>query len=322
MNQERTTTSNQERSAKAVVALLVVTAAWGSTFVIVQDAVARLSVTSFLAWRFLLAGAVLGFARPRALKKLGRQGWLKGVVIGLALGGGYLLQTAGLRYTSAAVSGLLTGLAVIFTPFLAWIVFGQRPTRRILGGAVVATCGLAVMSSSGITIGLGATLTLGSAVMFAGQIVGLSRWSSKDQAYGLATVQLLTVAAMNLLLGGFQGLSVPSSSSQWWAIVITALVATAFAFVIQSWAQAQLSPGRTALVLTMEPVFAASTAWIVGQSIGLPVLVGGVMVVGAMLVVDAIPGKPEADRVLRDAPYTSGKSICTIAELNEVVTTS
>ena len=321
MNKKRSENLIQERSAKAVVALLIVTAAWGSTFVIVQDAVAHLSVTSFLAWRFLLAGAVLGFARPRALKQLGRQGWLKGVVIGLALGGGYLLQTAGLRYTSAAVSGLLTGLAVIFTPFLAWIVFGQRPTRRILVGAVVATCGLAVMSSSGITFGLGATLTLGSAVMFAGQIVGLSRWSSKDKAYGLATVQLLTVAAMNLLLGGFQGLSVPSSSSQWWAIVLTALVATAFAFVIQSWAQAQLSPGRTALVLTMEPVFAALTAWIVGQNIGLPVLVGGVMVVGAMLVVDAIPGSAEAGRARLDAGGIRDERISGIAELNEVVTT-
>lgn len=271
------------------MALLVVTAAWGSTFVVVQDVVARMSVTTFLAWRFLIAGAILGIARPQSLVHLDRRGWAKGLVIGLALGAGYLLQTAGLRYTTAAVSGFLTGLAVIFTPFLAWAFFGLRPARRVLVGAAVATCGLAVMSSSGITIGAGALLTLGSAVMFAGQVVGLSRWSSRDQAYGLATVQLLTVGAMSLALGAFRGLTVPTAASQWWAIVVTAVVATAFAFVIQSWAQAQLSPGRTALVLTMEPVFAAFTAWIVGQAIGWPVVVGGAMVVGAMLVVEALP---------------------------------
>ncbi|MGC8513002.1 MAG: DMT family transporter [Acidimicrobiales bacterium] len=288
---------SRERSAVAVVALLVVTAAWGSTFVVVQNAVAHLPVASFLAWRFVIAGAILVAARPRSLVTLGRDGWVKGVLIGLALGAGYLLQTAGLRYTTAAVSGFLTGLAVVFTPMLAWALFGQRPARRVVAGAVVASLGLAVMSSSGLSMGRGEILTLASAVMFAGQVVGLGRWSSKENAYAIATVQLLTVGAISSVLGFWQGLVVPSRASQWWAILLTAVVATAFAFVVQSWAQARLSPSRTAVVLTMEPVFAALVAWFAGQSIGITVVVGGALVVGAMLVVEAMPTRRVSSRV-------------------------
>lgn len=281
----------------AVVALLAVTAAWGSTFVVVQKAVVNLPVASFLTWRFVIAGAVLSIARPRTLATLGRDGWARGVLIGLALGAGYLLQTAGLRYTSAAVSGFLTGLAVVFTPLLAWVLFGQRPARRVVAGAGVASLGLAVMSSSGLSVGTGEMLTLASAVMFAGQVVGLGRWSCKDNAYGIATVQLLTVAAMSSVIGVSQGLVVPSRPSQWWAIILTAVAATAFAFVVQSWAQARLSPGRTAVVLTMEPVFAALVAWLAGQRIGLPVVLGGATVVGAMLVVEAMPAQGASGRL-------------------------
>jgi drug/metabolite transporter (DMT)-like permease len=279
----------RESSAVAVAALLAVTAAWGSTFVVVQNAVVNLPVASFLAWRFVIAGAILTAARPRSLAALGRDGWARGALIGLALGAGQLLQTAGLRYTTAAESGFLTGLAVVFTPLLAWALFGARPGRRVLIGAGVASLGLAVMSSSGLSVGRGELLTLASAVLFAGQVVGLGRWSCKDNAYALATVQILTVGAMSSVIGVSQGLVVPSSASQWWPILLTAVAATAFAFVVQGWAQARLSPSRTAVVLTMEPVFAALVAWLAGQRIGLPVVVGGAMVVGAMLVVEAMP---------------------------------
>src|ERR1019366_1412314 len=95
-----------------------------------KGATAHNSVLGFLAWRFLVAGGLLALFRPRSLQRLGRRGWSRGIILGLALAGGYVTQTLGLRYTSAAVSGFLTGLQVVFTPLLAWLLLRHRPGAR------------------------------------------------------------------------------------------------------------------------------------------------------------------------------------------------
>ncbi len=299
----------KDPKALAFVLLLAATAAWGATFVIVKGATAHNSVLGFLAWRFLVAGGLLAVIRPRALKRLGRRGWSKGAVLGLTLAGGYILQTYGLRYTSAAVSGFLTGLQVVFTPLLAWLLFRHRPAAKAWVATLLAVAGLAVMSLHGLSFGLGELLTVGAALLFAGQIVGLGFWSSAEDAYGLAAVQLLTVAACCWLATLPRGPRPPARLSDWAAIVVTAVVATAIAFVVQSWAQSQLSTTRAAVVLTMEPVFAALVAWCVGEKLGWSVVAGGGLVVVAMLVVEAAGGKKlawRARRPLRPVPLAVG----------------
>ena len=295
----------RDPKALAFVLLLAATAAWGATFVIVKGATAHNSVLGFLAWRFLVAGGLLTVVRPRSLLNLGRRGWAQGVVLGLTLAGGYVLQTFGLRYTSAAISGFLTGLQVVFTPLLAWLLFRHRPSSRALVATLLALGGLGVMSLHGLSLGLGELLTVAAALLFAGQIVGLGFWSSAQDAYGLATVQLLTVAACCWLATLPDGPRAPARLSDWAAIVVTAVVATAIAFVVQSWAQSQLSTAGAAVVLTMEPVFAALFAWSVGERLGWSVVVGGGLVVVAMLVVEVAGGKRltwRARRGLRPAP--------------------
>jgi drug/metabolite transporter (DMT)-like permease len=122
--------------------------------------------------------------------------------------------------------------------------------------------------------------------VFALQIIGLGHWSSARDAFGLATVQLMTVAVCCLVVSLPSGLRLPVGAGAWGAVVSTAVLATAFAFVVQSWAQSQLSTARTAIVLTMEPVFAALVAWASGENLGWSVIAGGALVVGAMLVVE------------------------------------
>lgn len=307
--------SPEKVRSRATVLLLAVTAAWGGTFVVVQDAIAHTSVVSFLAWRFLLAGVLLAAIRPAYLRQLGRQGWWRGFLLGLTLAGGYLFQTYGLRYTTAAVSGFLTGLQVVLTPLLAWGLLRRRPPARALLATVVAAAGIGVMTMHSFSLGRGELLSLACAAMFAFQIVGLSRWSTSGEAYGLATVQLLTVAGCCLLVEAVQGASIPTGVGVWQAIAVTAVLATSVAFVVQSWAQSKLSPARTAVVLTMEPVFAALTSAAVGQAIGWHVVAGGALVVGAMFLVDAQgrrcrrpgtlglgPGMPALDSAPLDRP--------------------
>jgi drug/metabolite transporter (DMT)-like permease len=268
----------------AVLLLLVASAIWGSTFVVVKQAIGHAPVLDFLAWRFVLAGLLLAAARPRALLRIGRRGVRNGVLLGVALAAGYMTQTYGLKYTPAAVSGFLTGLQVVVTPVIGWALLCSRPSRRTWGAVVLATVGLAVLTLRGVPFGTGEALTVVSAGLFALQIVGLEAWTTVEDAYALATVQLLTVGAVALVAAAPSGLQLPSSPDLWGAVVLTAVAATAFAFVVQSWAQSHLSATSAAVVFTTEPLFAALFAWASGERLGFGVIVGGALVVVAMLV--------------------------------------
>jgi drug/metabolite transporter (DMT)-like permease len=269
----------------AVLLLVASSAAWGSTFVVMKTAVSRAPVPEFLAWRFLLASLLLVAMRPRALVRLGWVGWVRGVALGAVLAAGYLTQTYGLQHTSAAISGFLTGLQVVFTPLLAWALLRHRLGARPWIAALVAASGLAVITLRGLSVGAGEVLTVACAALFALQIVGIGRWVSAKDAHGLATVQLLTVGMVAALVQSPRGFALPATGSEWWAVVVTAVAATAFAFLAQSWAQIRLSATTTSLVFALEPVFAALFAWTAGEPIGWSVLLGGALVVSSIVVI-------------------------------------
>ncbi len=268
----------------AVLLLLMASAIWGSTFVVVKQAISQTSVLDFLAWRFILAGLLLAAVRPRALVRLGRRSWRHGVLLGVVLALGYMAQTFGLRSTPAAVSGFLIGLQVVFTPVIGWMLLSHRPHGRTWAAVLVATTGLALMTLRGASFGVGEGLTIVSSAVFALQIVGLEQWASVENAYGLATVQLLTIGALSLVAGAPGGIGLPPTPSIWAAVVLTAVAATAFAFVVQSWAQSHLSATSAAVVFATEPVFAGLFAWVSGEHMSWALLVGGALVVLAMLV--------------------------------------
>jgi drug/metabolite transporter (DMT)-like permease len=272
------------------LALLAVTAVWGSTFVVVKDAVERMPVTDFLTWRFALAAVAMLLLRPRSVASLGGPGRRAGLVLGVALGSGYLLQTLGLQTTSAAVSGFITGMFVVLTPLGAALLLRQPPTALSWVAVAVATVGLGLLSLHGFAVGTGELLTLGCAAAFALHIVGLGRWASSYDAFGLAVVQLLAVTALCGAVAVPGGLAVPPDLSVWWALLLTALAATALAFVVQTWAQAHLPPTRAAVVMTMEPVFAGLFAvGVAGESFGARTATGAVLVLAAMVLTEVGP---------------------------------
>jgi len=272
------------------LALTGITAVWGSTFVVVKDAVGRMPVTDFLTWRFGIAAAAMLVLRPRTVAALGPAGRRAGLVLGVALGAGYLLQTLGLQTTSAAVSGFVTGMFVVLTPLGAALLLHTRPGRPALAAVVLATAGLALLSLHGLAVGGGELLTLGCAAAFALHIVGLGRWAATFDAFGLAVVQLLTTTALCAAVALPGGLVVPPDAGVWAALVLTALAATALAFLVQTWAQAHLPPTRAAVIMTMEPVFGGVFAVVVGgESLGPRALVGAALVLAAMLLTELGP---------------------------------
>jgi drug/metabolite transporter (DMT)-like permease len=275
---------------RPTLALVGVTAIWGSTFVVVKDAVEKMPVADFLTWRFALAALAMLLVRPRSVAALGRSGRRAGAVVGVALGAGYLLQTVGLQHTSAAVSGFITGMFVVLTPLGAAVLLRQRPSASAWLAVAVATVGLGLLSLHGFAVGYGELLTLGCAAAFALHIVGLGRWASSYDAFGLAVVQLLVTTVLCLALALPGGMGAPPDGSVWVALALTALGATALAFVVQTWAQAHLAPTRAAVVMTMEPVFAGVFAVLVaGETLGWRTLVGAALVLAAMVLTEVGP---------------------------------
>jgi drug/metabolite transporter (DMT)-like permease len=279
-------------------ALVGVTAIWGSTFVVVKDAVEKMPVTDFLTWRFALAALAMLLLRPRSVQRLGPEGRRRGVLVGLALGVGYLLQTLGLQHTSAAVSGFITGMFVVLTPVTAAVLLRKRVGRYAWLAVVLATIGLGLLSLRGFSIGAGELLTLGCALSFAFHIVGLGEWAGRYDAFGLAVVQLITTAVLCGVVAVPGGLATPPDLSVWGALALTALAATALAFVVQTWAQAHLAPTRAAVIMTMEPVFSGLFAVAVaGEHLAARALVGAALVIAAMLLTEIGGDAPAVERL-------------------------
>lgn len=271
----------------ASIALLGVAAIWGSTFVVVQEAVSKMPVMDFLSIRFLIATIALFLVRPKCLQSLTKLGFFRAIILGLILGLAYITQTFGLQHTSAAISGFITGLFVVITPLLTAALLRHPINRNIWIAVVLATIGLALLSLSSWSIGKGEFLTLLCAIFFALHIIGLGEWSSKHEVYSLAIIQIGFVAVISFIAAVPDGIVLPPDNATWGAVILTAVFATAAAFFVQTWAQSMISPTRTAIIITMEPVFGGIFAVLIaGELITLRLLLGGALVIGAMLLTE------------------------------------
>ena len=277
------------REPLALSALVLATAIWGGTFLLVKQVVAVMPSMMFLTYRFAIALVVLFAIRPGAVLHASVNTRRRGVAIGIVASAGFVLQTVGLEHTSAAISGFLTGLQVVFTPLLAWLLMRHRATTAQLIAVGLATLGLAFMSLRGVEFGLGAILTLACAACFALQIVLLSAWSTGENAYALTQLQVATVAICSMLASATSGFSLPTSLGTWLRIVAMGVFATAFALLVQSWAQSRISATRAAIAYTLEPAFAALFAYLGGEKVGLAVLGGGAFVIVAMALTELAP---------------------------------
>jgi drug/metabolite transporter (DMT)-like permease len=269
----------------ATAALLAATAVWGSTFVVTKESVDELAPASFLTWRFGIAAAALLLLRPTAPRRLSRADVGRATGLGVFLAAGFLLQTTGLLHTLAGVSGFLTGAAVVLTPLVAALLFAERVGRNGWTAVGLSAVGLAALTG-GVTLPspVGTVLTLGGAAFFALHITGLSRWATRQNAYALTSVSVTTAALLCALVAGLTGgVAVPRTSEGWGAVAYLGVVATCIGFGVQAWAQSALSATTAAVVMTMEPVFAAVLALALGErGIGPWGWVGGLLVVTGM----------------------------------------
>jgi drug/metabolite transporter (DMT)-like permease len=276
--------------ALASSAMLVVTAIWGWTFVVVQNAISRMPVMDFLAWRFFVAALAMLALRPRCLKGLTWGEFRRGVLLGAILGAGYITQTYGLVYASASVSGFITGMFVVFTPLIAWLFLRQKINLQTWIAVVLATAGLGLLGLHGWKLGTGELLTLLCALCYALHILGLAEWSSKYGLYRFALLQVMTVAVIASIAAVPGGIALPPDSGVWLAVGVTALLATAGAFFVQTWVQSLVSPARISIVMTMEPVFAGVFGVLLADNqLTKRIFIGMLCVLAAMIIVQLKP---------------------------------
>jgi drug/metabolite transporter (DMT)-like permease len=286
----RISVTERRTSLLATLALLAMTATWGSTFYLIKDLLDRVPTLDFLAVRFAIAAAAMLLVAPRAIARLSPGVRRYAVVLGLLYGVAQILQTAGLAHTPASVSGFITGMYVVCTPlFAAWILH-TRIGPLTWAAVALATVGLGVLTLGGFSLGYGEAITLVAAGLYALHIVGLGAWSSPRDAVGMSILQITVIATVCFVATVPDGVVLPDNGRDWLSLVYMALIAGALAMLGQTWAQAHLSPTRSAIIMSMEPVFAATFAVALGgEGVTPRLLVGGAMVLTAMLVVELVP---------------------------------
>jgi drug/metabolite transporter (DMT)-like permease len=267
-------------------ALLTVSAAWGFSFIVMKDAIQRQSVNNFLFTRFTLAVIVMILIRPQTIKLFNKDLLQRGGLAGIFLGLGYIAQTLGLERTGAAITGFITGLYVVLTPLIASFVLKEKITKFTWLCIAVATFGLGLLSIRGFSVGIGEMFVLASAVLFAAHIIALSKWSSGRDVYAMTVIQLSMCAVLAGIASAIEGYSLPPDDGVWGVVIFTAVFATAIAFIVQTWSQAHMSATKVAVILTMEVVFAALFAIVIGgERLTVQTAFGGVLVVVAMYLI-------------------------------------
>jgi drug/metabolite transporter (DMT)-like permease len=282
---------NDATKAKlATLVLLGITACWGSTFFLIHDLLDRVPAVDFLAVRFSIAGVLLLVVAPRAVLRLSPGARKQAAVLGGLYGVGQILQTIGLAHTPASVSGFITGMYVVATPLFAAVLLRNRITKLTWGAVLLAFCGLAVLTLDSFSIGYGEALTFVAAMLYALHIVGLGAWSNAQDALGMSILQVVMVAVICLVVSAPGGIVLPDNGRDWLAVLYMAVFPAALALLGQTWAQAHLTATRTAIVMSMEPVFAAFFAVLLGgESVTSRMLLGGALVLAAMLIVEIGP---------------------------------
>lgn len=290
---------------RAYVLMLLVVAVWGSTFVLIKGALADATPAAFNLVRMTLAFAVLAVVYHRVWRGIRMWHVTSGAVVGLCLATGYQFQTIGLVRTTPSKSAFITGLVVVLVPLLSSIPGlrppGARPPRwNAFAGAALGFIGIALLTIPAAGAGLlpdlssintGDVLTLGCAIAFAFHCLALSHFSPRIGFQPLALLQVGWCAVfMAISLPFIERPHIAWTPRLLIALGIAAVLATAAAFSIQSWAQSILPPTHTALILTLEPVFAWITAFaVMGERLGLRPASGALLILIGIALTELAP---------------------------------
>ena len=279
------------KELKADLLLLSVAIAWGVTFLMVQDAINTTPVYSFLFFRFFLASIIMFFISFKFLKYTNKKTVFYGTILGLLLFSAFATQTFGLIYTKSSIVAFITGLNVICVPFLTYLFFKDKIKSNVLIATFIAVIGLYLLTMSGtLEFEKGEFLTLICAILFALQIIFTGKFSKEVNVFLLVLFQLITVSILALIFSlslDSVTFNIPYDYAFFKAVIITAIFATVYAFLIQTYMQQFTTATKTSIIFTMEPVSAAIFAYFTANEVLTIVqFIGAVLIIVATLVAE------------------------------------
>jgi drug/metabolite transporter (DMT)-like permease len=297
---------------RAYLLMLFVVAVWGSTFVLIKGALAHATPAAFNLARMTLAFAVMGIGYHRYWRGIRRWQVMSGALVGLCLATGYQFQTLGLARTTPSKSAFITGLMVVLVPLLSAIPGlrppgGHAPRWNAFLGAGLAFAGIILLTAPGApsggstglaaflpdlsSINAGDMLTFGCAIGFAFHCIALGHVSPRIAFQPLALLQVgFSALFMAISLPFIERPHMDWTPGLVGALAIAAVLATAAAFSIQSWAQSVLPSTHIALILTMEPVFAWITSFLfTGERLGVRPGAGAILILAGIAITELVP---------------------------------
>ncbi len=278
---------NLSMRSRADLCMILVACIWGTTFVIVKNALADIGPFLFLGIRFILAFLVLAALSFKDIIKIRLSTLGAGVLLGLFLFIGYVFQTLGLQYTTSSNAGFITGVSVVLVPIIYSLLHKQKPSFTTTITVIMAAVGLYLISVpvGCFTLTYGDLLELICAFGFAFHIIYVDRYSHQHNALAITGIQILLVGLMCMAIGlMIEPIPARITFNAMFAIIVTAVFATAMAFLLQNYLQKYSTPTRFAIVLTTEPVFAALAGyWWAGEHLTRFGLIGAGLILLAML---------------------------------------
>jgi drug/metabolite transporter (DMT)-like permease len=211
---------------------------------------------------------------------------MRGAIAGSILALGYILQSIGLTKTTVSNTGFITGLYLVFTPLISAIAIRKPIKRWHLVAVIFATTGLFLISFNGWRLGYGETLVLISAAVYGAHIVVLGEWSDGSNTYALALIQIMTTAIICSICAVFVGFEWVPDGSVWVSILFTAVLATFFAFLVQTWSQSFMHATAAAVLFATETPFAVLFGLIFqNDPMTIRIAIGGLLIMTAMFLV-------------------------------------
>jgi drug/metabolite transporter (DMT)-like permease len=275
------------------MALIGITLLWGGTFLIVHQAMRHSGPFFFVGLRFGTAALIaLPLALP-VLRGLTLRECLAGFAIGLGIFGGYSLQSWGLQTISSSTSAFITAAYVPLVPVLQWLILRRRPRLASWAGVLLAVIGLMLIAApeKGFALGRGETLTLVSTLAIALEIIFISLWAGRVDVARVTVVQLAVTSLLAFAAMIPAGEAVPPFNE---TVILSACglgLMTAVIQLVMNWAQQSVSATRATLIYAGEPVWAGLIGWIAGERLPATALLGGALVVAAMIISEIRFGK-------------------------------
>lgn len=240
------------------LALLTTAVIWGSSFVILKNAIDGLGVMWVLAMRFTISAVLLLALAGKRLRSMSRTSVRGSVLIGVCLAAAYIVQTYGLKYTTPGKNAFLTTTYCVMVPFLAWLVYKRKPGLHNVAAAVlcVAGIGFVALDAGFGEVNTGDVLTIFSGVFYALQIIFMEQYISGCDSLSVSAVEFST-AAVICLVGtfAFEGTPVMPASGQIFAVLYLAVMCTALCFFLQAWGMKYTPSSTAAMIMTLEAVF-------------------------------------------------------------------